>query len=100
MQLDKILFVHQGFELYGSDRSFLSFCRKQSLFDSKHMDIVLSRDGPLADILKEFYNISYLGMGRLPMYIIKKKIMFNNCFIVYFNFNNDYINILNIFYLY
>lgn len=73
MHLDKILFVHHGFELYGSDRSFLSFCHKQSLFDRKHTDIVLSRDGDLSDILKESYNVTYLGMGRLPMHIVKKK---------------------------
>ena len=73
MHSNRILFVHQGFELYGSDRSFLSFCQKQTLFLRSLTDIVLSRDGDLSDMLKgSGYNVTYLGMGRLPMYIIRR----------------------------
>ena len=35
----KAVFIHQGFELYGSDRSFLSFCKKQKIFEIKNTDI-------------------------------------------------------------
>lgn len=70
----KAVFIHQGFELYGSDRSFLSFCKKQSFFDTKNTDIILLKDGPLAQELKELhYKVSFKGMGRLPVHIILKK---------------------------
>jgi glycosyltransferase involved in cell wall biosynthesis len=70
----KALFIHQGFELYGSDRSFLSFCKKQKIFDIKNTDIILSKKGSLSDELESLsYNVSFKGMGRLPVHIILKR---------------------------
>jgi len=65
--------LHQGFEMYGSDKSFLSFCKNQTLFESAKTDIIISREGPLSkELNKSPYQLFYYGMGRLPIHVIKK----------------------------
>lgn len=48
-----ILCVHQGFELYGSDRTFISsLVGLRERFPGAHFDIVLPRNGPLVGALR------------------------------------------------
>lgn len=49
----RIACVHQGYELYGSDRSFAeSVAALRTAFPAAEIEVVLPRDGPIVDILK------------------------------------------------
>ena len=49
----RIACVHQGYELYGSDRSFAeSVAALRAAFPSAEIEVVLPREGPIVDILK------------------------------------------------
>lgn len=49
----RIACVHQGYELYGSDRSFAeSVAALRAAFPAADIEVVLPRDGPIVSILK------------------------------------------------
>ncbi|MDX8526411.1 glycosyltransferase family 4 protein [Mesorhizobium sp. MSK_1335] len=49
----RIACVHQGYELYGSDRSFAeSVAALRAAFPAAEIEVVLPREGPIVDILK------------------------------------------------
>jgi glycosyltransferase involved in cell wall biosynthesis len=49
----RIACIHQGYELYGSDRSFAeSVAALRAAFPSAEIEVVLPREGPIVDILK------------------------------------------------
>ncbi|MGT2468524.1 hypothetical protein ACVOMV_32785 [Mesorhizobium atlanticum] len=48
----RIACVHQGYELYGSDRSFAeSVAALRAAFPAAEIEVVLPREGPIVDIL-------------------------------------------------
>lgn len=50
----RILCVHQGYELYGSDRCFADWVAAARMqFPKAHITVVLPRSGPIVDILKD-----------------------------------------------
>ncbi len=50
----RISCIHQGYELYGSDRSFIESLRAiRSAFPHAEIEIVLPREGPLAEALRK-----------------------------------------------
>ncbi|MGX5804005.1 glycosyltransferase family 4 protein [Bradyrhizobium sp. Arg314] len=49
----RIACVHQGYELYGSDRSFAeNVAALRAAFPAAEIEVVLPREGPIVDILK------------------------------------------------
>ncbi|TIV30126.1 MAG: glycosyltransferase family 1 protein, partial [Mesorhizobium sp.] len=49
----RIACVHQGYELYGSDRSFAeSVAALRAAFPAAEIEVVLPREGPIVEILK------------------------------------------------
>lgn len=51
----RVLCVHQGSELYGSDRSFLQAVQAlREAWPNAHIKVVLAADGPLRKLLEEF----------------------------------------------
>ncbi|WP_172649457.1 glycosyltransferase family 4 protein [Thiolapillus brandeum] len=55
VQLRSILCVHQGSELYGSDRSFLQSVKSlRRSHPDAHINVVLPVQGPLVELLQEF----------------------------------------------
>ncbi|TPI55885.1 glycosyltransferase family 4 protein [Mesorhizobium sp. B3-1-7] len=49
----RIACVHQGYELYGSDRSFAeSVAALRAAFPAAEIEVVLPREGPIVDILR------------------------------------------------
>ncbi|MFB2118255.1 glycosyltransferase family 4 protein [Parapedobacter sp. 2B3] len=53
----KILCIHQGYELYGSDRSFLlSLTLIKELFPKAEITVIIPREGPLFDELIKIAN--------------------------------------------
>ncbi|TPJ23630.1 glycosyltransferase family 4 protein [Mesorhizobium sp. B2-7-2] len=49
----RIACIHQGYELYGSDRSFAeSVAALRAAFPAAEIEVVLPREGPIVDILK------------------------------------------------
>lgn len=69
--MERILCVHQGAELYGSDRSFLSAVN--GLKKSSHVDVVLPFYGELVEFLeKEPGDICYNKNGILRKKDVKK----------------------------
>ena len=50
--ISSILCVHQGYELYGSDRSFaLSVATLQELYPNARIDVVIPKEGPIHRVL-------------------------------------------------
>lgn len=53
-QRPEILAVHQGYELYGSDRTFISSVTAlRDAYPDHHVSVLLPKDGPLARALEE-----------------------------------------------
>ncbi len=51
--LPRIACIHQGYELYGSDRSFIeSVAALRGAFPSADIEVVLPRDGPIVSLLE------------------------------------------------
>jgi len=69
--MKSILMVHQGSELYGSDRSFASSV--ESLSDSFEINIIIPEKGKIVNLLKPFSKfISYRPKGFLRKTSLKK----------------------------
>lgn len=65
--MKKILCVHQGSELYGSDRSFLQSVEAiRNRYPKDHIDVIVPSHGPLVDMLaKNNVNVRYLPVGTI-----------------------------------
>lgn len=63
----KILCVHQGYELYGSDRSFISTLTIfKSIFPNCQIEVILPKKGPLYEILiTEGYLVTIQAIAKL-----------------------------------
>ncbi len=71
----KILCVHQGFELYGSDRSFLMNLEFLKKFYGSETDIqvIIPRSGPIVDEIKKITpNLLIEDVGQFPGRQLKK----------------------------
>jgi hypothetical protein len=66
----RILCVHQGYELYGSDRCFLdSVATMRRLFPAARIDVLLPQHGPLAILMKPFAD----NVAVTPLWVIRKR---------------------------
>lgn len=70
----KILCVHQGYELYGSDRSFISTLTIfRSVFPNCEIEVILPKEGPLYDFLIiEGYFVTIQSIAKLSKQDFKK----------------------------
>lgn len=76
--LDAILCVHQGYELYGSDRSFaLSVAAIKELYPETRIDVVIPKDGPIRQLLIPVCN-NLIVDGKLG--VLRKKELIRNPF--------------------
>ena len=68
----KVLLVHQSAELYGSDRSFLSICKRLAE-EGLVIDVLLPNYGPLVSELKKYnLNVMVHDFGVLRKSDLKK----------------------------
>ncbi len=78
----KILAVHQGAELYGSDRSFflsISILRKK--YPEATVEVILHEDGPLRKELEKIVIVRISKLSKLSKAALKR---FNFSFVLYF----------------
>ena len=76
--ISSILCVHQGYELYGSDRSFaLSVSTLQDLYPNAKIDVVIPKDGPIRQLLEPVCNKLVVDDS---LGILRKKELKNNPF--------------------
>lgn len=69
----RILAVHQGAELYGSDRSFLTSIKAlRDFYPDAEIDIILHEDGPLANKLADFGQVKIIRLAKLSYAEIRK----------------------------
>ncbi|WP_161556786.1 glycosyltransferase family 4 protein [Paraburkholderia hospita] len=70
-----ILTIHQGAELYGSDRSFVSaVCALRERHPDARIDVVLPEPGPIVDLLQPYSTqITYNGRGILRKVELKAR---------------------------
>lgn len=75
-QADKpILFVHQGFELYGSDKMLLLNVKAASIkYPARKLVVVLPKSGILSELLENEYNVEVLikNLGVIRKYDLKR----------------------------
>jgi glycosyltransferase involved in cell wall biosynthesis len=72
---NKILLIHQGSELYGSDRSLLrNVSILRAIYSNPTIDIILPEEGPLSKVLAEQYgiNVRVESLGVLRKYDLKR----------------------------
>jgi glycosyltransferase involved in cell wall biosynthesis len=76
VSLDKpILFVHQGFELYGSDKMLLLNIKAASIkYPEKKIVVILPKKGILSEILENDFNVEVLikNIGVVRKYDLKR----------------------------
>lgn len=73
-----ILCVHQGYELYGSDRSFaLSVAILHELYPDAKIDVVIPKDGPIRQLLVPVCGNLIVDEG---LGILRKKDLYKNPF--------------------
>ncbi|MBU0663459.1 MAG: glycosyltransferase family 4 protein [Proteobacteria bacterium] len=70
----RVLFVHQGAELYGSDRSFERSVRgfRRSVPES-HITVLLATHGPLVELLKPHIDEIIIA----PLFVLRKQLLKN-----------------------
>lgn len=73
-----IVCIHQGGELYGSDRSFLQAVKALRLrYDNAYIKVILATDGPLVNLLQKvsdeivIRDILVLRLAKLPLTLMK-----------------------------
>ncbi|TPM98833.1 glycosyltransferase family 4 protein [Mesorhizobium sp. B2-1-5] len=99
----RIACVHQGYELYGSDRSFAeSVAALRAAFPSADIEVVLSRSGPIVQILEPhasrivfeplwvlrrqaILRLATVEMARLPLALWRAWRRLRQCDLVYVN---------------
>ena len=68
--------VHQGFELYGSDRCFIETVRTlRAVHPSARIDVILPRDGPIVPALEPFASRVVVE----PLWILRRKNLARRC---------------------
>jgi len=75
LKSNKILFVHQGFELYGSDKMLLLNIKAASIkYPEKKIVVVLPKRGMLSEILEKEYKVEVLfrHLGVIRKYDLKR----------------------------
>ncbi len=66
----QILCVHQGFELYGSDRCFANSVQAiRKLYPAARINVVIPRDGPLAALIRPFVD----ELRVAPLWVVRKR---------------------------
>ncbi|WP_457104766.1 glycosyltransferase family 4 protein [Methylobacterium sp. P5_C11] len=66
----RITCVHQGFELYGSDRCFIETVRTiRAVHPTARIDVVLPQDGPIVAALRPFASAIVIT----PLWILRRK---------------------------
>ncbi len=66
----KILCVHQGFELYGSDRCFAESVQAiRKLYPAARIGVIIPRDGPLAGLLRPLAD----ELSVAPLWVVRKR---------------------------
>ncbi|MBB6412441.1 glycosyltransferase family 4 protein [Mesorhizobium sangaii] len=99
----RIACVHQGYELYGSDRSFAeSVAALRAAFPSADIEVVLPRSGPIVQILERhasrivfeplwvlrrqaILRLATVEMARLPMAVLRAWRRLRDCDLTYVN---------------
>ncbi|MBZ9943350.1 glycosyltransferase family 4 protein [Mesorhizobium sp. BR1-1-13] len=99
----RIACVHQGYELYGSDRSFAeSVAALRAAFPSADIEVVLPRSGPIVQILEPhasrivfeplwvlrrqaILRLATIEMARLPVAVWRAWRRLRHCDLVYVN---------------
>src|SRR4051794_13869669 len=99
----RISCVHQGYELYGSDRSFAESVRAiRAAYPDADIEVVLPRDGPILDLIRgvasrivfepiwvlrrrNLPKLATLGMLRLPFAFARAARRFRSSDLVYIN---------------
>ncbi|RVA19976.1 glycosyltransferase, partial [Mesorhizobium sp. M7D.F.Ca.US.004.03.1.1] len=99
----RIACVHQGYELYGSDRSFAeSVAALRAAFPSADIEVVLPRSGPIVQILETHASrivfeplwvlrrqaiarLATVEMARLPIAVFRAWRRLRECDLVYVN---------------
>ena len=77
-QIENILCIHQGYELYGSDRSFaLSVEVLRKNYPNANIDVMLPKDGEIQTILSPFCDNLIINKN---LSILRKKEFKNNPF--------------------
>ena len=77
-KIENILCVHQGYELYGSDRSFaLSVEILRKLYPNANIDVIIPKNGEIQTILKPICNNLIINKN---LAILRKKEFKNNPF--------------------
>lgn len=68
----RLLFVHQGAELYGSDRTFAQSVRGiRRAMPASHITVLLAAHGPLEDLLKAFADEIIIS----PLFVLRKHLL-------------------------
>jgi glycosyltransferase involved in cell wall biosynthesis len=72
--MDKILCVHQGAELYGSDRSFIQTIKiLRARYQNSKIHVVLPENGPLVNLIKDSTDeIIFFSLAKFSMRDFKK----------------------------
>ncbi|TCQ98228.1 glycosyltransferase involved in cell wall biosynthesis [Neorhizobium sp. JUb45] len=66
----RIACIHQGYELYGSDRSFVESVESlRLLYPSAEIEVVLPRDGPITELLRDVATRIVFE----PLWILRRK---------------------------
>lgn len=78
MKQKSILFIHQGYELYGSDKTFIQSIQSiKENYPASNITIKIPKEGPLSrEILKIERNINYGGFYVLRKSQIKRDFIF------------------------
>ncbi len=70
--------VHQGFELYGSDRCFIETVRTlRAAHPSARIDVILPRHGPIVPALEPFASRVVIA----PLWILRRKNLARRCIV-------------------
>ena len=95
--------VHQGYELYGSDRSFVAtLAGIRAAYPAAEIEVVLPRDGPIVDLLapaaskitveplwvlrrKDLPRLATVGLLALPAALLRASARLRRSDIVYIN---------------
>ena len=99
----RIACIHQGYELYGSDRSFAeSVAALRACYPSAEIEVVLPRHGPIVDLLqpvasrivfeplwilrrKAILRLATVELARLPIAVLRAMRRLKACDLVYVN---------------
>ena len=99
----RITCVHQGYELYGSDRAFAESVKAvRTAYPDALIDVLIPRDGPIVELLRgaasrivfepiwvlrrrDIQHLLTVGLLRLPVAVIRAALRFRESDLVYIN---------------